>query len=104
LRLRRRTTGVRVASWAGLREDFSLPALCAVNAQSGGGVRHVNAWLGPAGTVTPLHFDSYDNILTQVVGYKRIRLYEVRETELNLAYATTRKQSSRQPQTPRRVP
>ena len=26
----------------------------------------VNCWLGTAGTVTPLHFDSYDNLLVQV--------------------------------------
>ena len=57
-----------------LRRDFSVPALCA------GGVQHVNAWLGPAGTVTPLHFDSYDNVLTQVVGHKFVRLYDASQT------------------------
>ena len=60
-----------------LKRDFDVPHVCAA---SGGGVRHVNAWLGPAGTVTPLHFDSYDNILTQAVGYKRVRLYEASQT------------------------
>eukprot|EP00039_Didymoeca_costata_P031030 m.32797 g.32797 ORF g.32797 m.32797 type:complete len:504 (-) comp8451_c0_seq2:1209-2720(-) len=38
------------------------------------GVR-VSAWLGPEGTVTPLHYDPYHNILVQVAGYKYIRLY-----------------------------
>ena len=30
--------------------------------------------------MTPLHFDSYDNVLTQVVGYKRVRLYGADQT------------------------
>ena len=37
-----------------LKDDFGVPGICAV-----GTLTHVNAWLGPAGTVTPLHFDSY---------------------------------------------
>ena len=42
----------------------------------------LGGWLGPEGTVTPLHFDSYDNLLTNVFGYKRIRLYEASQTHL----------------------
>jgi len=31
-------------------------------------------WIGPAGTVTPLHHDLTNNLIAQVVGRKRIKL------------------------------
>lgn len=34
-----------------------------------------NIWLGTSNTATTLHFDSYDNFLCQVMGYKYVRLY-----------------------------
>ena len=58
-----------------LRDDFEVPPYCSL-----GRLQHVNAWLGTGGTVTPLHFDSYDNLLAQVVGTKYIRLYAPAET------------------------
>ena len=59
-----------------LLRDFDPPPLCDV----AGGLQRVNAWVGTAGTVTPCHFDSYDNLLGQVAGYKFVRLYAESDT------------------------
>lgn len=40
----------------------------------------INIWMGTGGTRTPLHFDSYDNILVQIAGAKYVRVYASGET------------------------
>jgi lysine-specific demethylase 8 len=56
-----------------LRRDVLVPDYCAVGGDDA--EVEVNAWFGPAGTVSPLHFDPQDNLLAQAVGFKYVRLY-----------------------------
>lgn len=61
-----------------LKHDIVIPDYCFAG---GGEIRSVNAWLGPPGTVTPLHHDPHHNILAQVVGKKYVRLYPASVSE-----------------------
>ena len=75
-----------------LRADIAIPDYCytspAPQPSNPANVKAVdeleepllNAWFGPAGTISPLHTDPYHNILSQVVGYKYVRLYAPEET------------------------
>lgn len=54
-----------------LKQDIIIPDYC----HATGDVVSINAWIGPAGTVTPIHSDPHHNVLCQVVGYKYLRLY-----------------------------
>ncbi|KAJ3239699.1 Lysine-specific demethylase 8 [Chytriomyces hyalinus] len=69
-----------------LRHDIGIPEFChAVTEQDrnappdcevrSGDAPLVSAWLGPSGTVSPLHNDPYHNLLAQLVGTKYVRIY-----------------------------
>lgn len=49
-----------------LLDDIIIPDYCAFGEE---GIDNVdmNIWIGPAGTVSPLHFDPKNNIFCQVV-------------------------------------
>ncbi|KAM0328093.1 hypothetical protein ACHAQA_005496 [Verticillium albo-atrum] len=74
-----------------LRNDIPTPDLCYTNPpphplspslnKPEAPLPLINAWLGPAGTITPLHTDAYHNLLAQVVGAKYVRLYSPHDTE-----------------------
>lgn len=54
-----------------LQEDIIIPDYC----HATGNIVSINAWIGPAGTVTPIHSDPHHNVFCQIVGYKYLRLY-----------------------------
>lgn len=75
-----------------LRKDFLIPDYCSLvddNLQNGSdkdnidcnGVIDIKAWLGPAGTISPLHFDPKNNLLCQVFGRKHIVLASPEDSE-----------------------
>ncbi|KAL5055828.1 hypothetical protein RYX36_036510 [Vicia faba] len=76
-----------------LRKDIFIPDYCFAG---GGELRSLNAWFGPAGTVTPLHHDPHHNILAQVVGKKYIRLYPASLSEELFPYSETMLSNSSQ--------
>ncbi|VBB29800.1 unnamed protein product [Acanthocheilonema viteae] len=63
-----------------LLNDIIIPDYCAFGEE---GIDNVdmNIWIGPAGTVSPLHFDPKNNIFCQVVGRKFLRLVPATEAE-----------------------
>ena len=77
-----------------LRKDIAVPDFCYTNPPSpelgtplsAKEIKKLedpllNAWFGPAGTISPLHTDPYHNILCQVVGKKYVRLYAPNQTK-----------------------
>ena len=85
-----------------LRNDISIPDYCYTNpplpapgtplgdkeSQPKLDEPLLNAWFGPAGTVSPLHTDPYHNSLCQVVGKKYVRLYSPNESKKLYAKGT----------------
>ncbi|KAM3728807.1 Bifunctional peptidase and arginyl-hydroxylase JMJD5 [Dirofilaria immitis] len=63
-----------------LLNDIIVPDYCAFGED---GIDNVdmNIWIGPSGTISPLHFDPKSNIFCQVVGRKFLRIVSTAETE-----------------------
>ena len=60
-----------------LLSDLEVPEFCDDSSYGLGEGRRYSTmlWLGPEGTVSPLHHDPMDNLLMQIVGRKRVLLY-----------------------------
>lgn len=61
-----------------VKNDIPIPLFCKDKEYNVGGegkLYQTMIWMGPRHTVSPLHFDPLDNILMQVVGWKRILLF-----------------------------
>ena len=80
-----------------LRSDILIPDYCYCTTPSTGATAEsipltdepfMNAWLGPGGTISPLHTDPYHNIFCQVVGFKYIKLYSPDQTPFLYPHGT----------------
>ncbi|KAH8317183.1 hypothetical protein KR074_000694 [Drosophila pseudoananassae] len=64
-----------------LKKDISIPDYCTISRDDPPGAVDIKAWLGPAGTISPMHYDPKHNLLCQVFGSKKIILAAPEDTE-----------------------
>jgi len=73
---------------APLEADIKIPAVCCTPDYNMGEGRlyQRNFWMGPAGCYSPLHYDPLDNLLTQIVGRKRVFLLDPNKVDPTSLY------------------
>ncbi|KAH8349790.1 hypothetical protein KR084_006121 [Drosophila pseudotakahashii] len=64
-----------------LKGDICIPDYCSMSKDDPPGAVDIKAWLGPAGTISPMHYDPKHNLLCQVFGSKRIILAAPEDTD-----------------------
>ena len=68
-----------------LKNDFYVPEYCYTGEEDSEDIS-TNIWLGPSGTISPLHTDPKHNCLCQVFGKKYVRLYAEDQSEYLAAF------------------